>query len=161
MYDGMPVPGSAFNVNVTPGFDASRVRAYGPGLEGGFTNEPQRFTIDLDGAGQGGLGLALEGPDDPHIQCIDNKDGTCSVEYTPTKAGDYDMFITFNDMPISSEPFFRSFVVVVLHLRRLRPIRKRFRSLLKASTCILRPNEVQPLSANGAARDCNALLNHN
>lgn len=102
-YDGMPVPGSPFKVHVTPGCDPSRVRAYGPGLEGGYTHEPQRFTIDLDGAGQGGLGLALEGPADAQINCVDNKDGTCSVEYLPTKAGNYDMFIKLNDMDIPGE----------------------------------------------------------
>ncbi|VDK34571.1 unnamed protein product [Taenia asiatica] len=104
-YDGMPVPGSPFKVHVTPGCDPSRVRAYGPGLEGGYTHEPQRFTIDLDGAGQGGLGLALEGPADAQINCVDNKDGTCSVEYLPTKAGNYDMFIKLNDMDIPGSPF--------------------------------------------------------
>ncbi|KAM7537033.1 hypothetical protein Aperf_G00000060482 [Anoplocephala perfoliata] len=104
-YDGMPVPGSPFKVHVTPGCDPSRVRAYGPGLEGGYTHEPQHFTIDLDGAGQGGLGLALEGPADAQINCVDNKDGTCSVEYLPTKAGNYDMFIKLNDMDIPGSPF--------------------------------------------------------
>uniref|UniRef100_A0A5K3FEG0 Calponin-homology (CH) domain-containing protein n=1 Tax=Mesocestoides corti TaxID=53468 RepID=A0A5K3FEG0_MESCO len=104
-YDGMPVPGSAFKVHVTPGCDPSRVRAFGPGLEGGFTHEPQPFTIDLDGAGQGGLGLALEGPADAQINCVDNKDGTCSVEYLPTKAGNYDLFIKLNDMDIPGSPF--------------------------------------------------------
>nr|VZI14117.1 unnamed protein product [Spirometra erinaceieuropaei] len=105
MYDGMPVPGSPFRVQVTPGCDPSRVRAYGPGLEGGYTHETQRFTVDLDGAGQGGLGLALEGPADAQIQCTDNKDGTCSVEYLPTKAGKYDMIVKFNDMDIPGSPF--------------------------------------------------------
>lgn len=101
----MPVPGSPFKVHVTPGCDPTRVRAYGPGLEGGYTHEPQHFTIDLDGAGQGGLGLALEGPADAQINCVDNKDGTCSVEYLPTKAGNYDMFIKLNDMDIPGSPF--------------------------------------------------------
>ncbi|VDM04081.1 unnamed protein product, partial [Schistocephalus solidus] len=105
MYDGMPVPGSPFRVQVTPGCDPSRVRAYGPGLEGGYTHETQRFTVDLDGAGQGGLGLALEGPADAQIQCTDNKDGTCSVEYLPTKAGKYDMIVKFNDMDVPGSPF--------------------------------------------------------
>ncbi|EUB60625.1 Filamin-A [Echinococcus granulosus] len=104
-YDGMQVPGSPFKVHVTPGCDPSRVRAFGPGLEGGYTHEPQHFTIDLDGAGQGGLGLALEGPADAQINCVDNKDGTCSVEYLPTKAGNYDMFIKLNDMDIPGSPF--------------------------------------------------------
>nr|CAH8850742.1 unnamed protein product [Trichobilharzia regenti] len=104
-YDGAPVPGSAFPVNVAPGCDPTRVRAYGPGLEGGFTHEMQRFTVDLDGAGQGALGLALEGPADAQIQCQDNKDGTCTVDYLPTRAGNYDVFVKFNDVNIPGSPF--------------------------------------------------------
>ncbi|TPP66480.1 Filamin-A [Fasciola gigantica] len=104
-YDGAPVNGSPFPVNVAPGCDPSRVRAYGPGLEGGMTHELQRFTVDLDGAGQGALGLALEGPADAQIQCHDNKDGTCTVDYLPTKAGTYDVFVKFNDMNIPGSPF--------------------------------------------------------
>ncbi|CAH8620119.1 unnamed protein product [Dicrocoelium dendriticum] len=104
-YDGAPVQGSPFPVNVTPGCDPSRVRAYGPGLEGGTTHELQRFTVDLDGAGQGALGLALEGPADAQIQCHDNKDGTCTVDYLPTRAGLYDVFVKFNDMNIPGSPF--------------------------------------------------------
>ncbi|TNN09515.1 Filamin-A isoform 1 [Schistosoma japonicum] len=104
-YDGAPVPGSSFPVNVAPGCDPTRVRAYGPGLEGGLTHELQRFTVDLDGAGQGALGLALEGPADAQIQCQDNKDGTCTVDYLPTRAGTYDIFVKFNDMNIPGSPF--------------------------------------------------------
>ncbi|KAA3679014.1 filamin [Paragonimus westermani] len=104
-YDGAPVQGSPFPVNVAPGCDPSRVCAYGPGLEGGLTHELQRFTVDLDGAGQGALGLALEGPADAQIQCHDNKDGTCTVEYLPTRAGSYDVFVKFNDMNIPGSPF--------------------------------------------------------
>ncbi|CAH8850553.1 unnamed protein product [Trichobilharzia szidati] len=104
-YDGAPVPGSPFPVNVAPGCDPTRVRAYGPGLEGGFTHEMQRFTVDLDGAGQGALGLALEGPADAQIQCQDNKDGTCTVDYLPTRAGNYDVFVKFNDVNIPGSPF--------------------------------------------------------
>lgn len=33
-YDGIPVPQSPFPVLVSPGFDAGRVKAYGPGLQG-------------------------------------------------------------------------------------------------------------------------------
>ncbi|TGZ55158.1 hypothetical protein CRM22_010478 [Opisthorchis felineus] len=104
-YDGAPVQGSPFPVNVAPGCDPSRVRVYGPGLEGGLTHELQRFTVDLDGAGQGALGLAIEGPADAQIQCHDNKDGTCTVDYLPTKAGPYDVFVKFNDMNVPGSPF--------------------------------------------------------
>lgn len=60
-YEGLPIPGSPYEVNAVPGNDPTRVKAYGPGLEKGTTNEPQKFTIETKGAGQGGLALAIEG----------------------------------------------------------------------------------------------------
>lgn len=60
-YENLPIPQSPFGVNVSPGCDATRVKAYGPGLEKGFTNQPQTFTIETKGAGQGNLSLAVEG----------------------------------------------------------------------------------------------------
>jgi len=60
-YEGLPVPHSPFPVHVSPGCDPSRVKAYGPGLEKGVTNQPATFTIETKGAGQGSLALAVEG----------------------------------------------------------------------------------------------------
>lgn len=34
------------------------------------------------------------------MQCLDNNDGTCTVEYVPTKPGDYDIVIKFADEDI-------------------------------------------------------------
>nr|XP_022299044.1 filamin-A-like isoform X13 [Crassostrea virginica] len=104
-YDNMAVPDSPFKVSAVPGCDASRVKAYGPGLQGGFTNQPQVFTIDIKGAGQGGLGLSIDGPSEVPINCKDNRDGTCTVEYLPTKPGDYDVSVKFADQEIPNSPF--------------------------------------------------------
>ena len=52
------------------------------------------------GAGTGGLGLAIEGPSEAKMSCKDNKDGSCTVEYIPFTAGDYDVNITFGGRPI-------------------------------------------------------------
>ena len=60
-FEGLPIPGSPLEVDVFPGNDPSRVKAYGPGLEKGLTNVHQQFTIETKGAGQGGLALAVEG----------------------------------------------------------------------------------------------------
>lgn len=60
-YDGLPIPGSPFEVDVVPGNDPSQCKAYGPGLEKGHTNEPQQFTIETRKAGPGNLSLAVEG----------------------------------------------------------------------------------------------------
>ncbi|KAF7253753.1 Filamin-C [Varanus komodoensis] len=104
-YDDVPVPKSPFRVGVTEGCDPSRVRAYGPGLEGGLVNKSNRFTVETRGAGTGGLGLAIEGPSEAKMSCQDNKDGSCSVEYIPFTPGDYDVNITFGGRPIPGSPF--------------------------------------------------------
>ncbi|XP_072922819.1 filamin-C isoform X2 [Hemitrygon akajei] len=105
LYDDVPIPKSPFRVGVTEGCDPSRVRAYGPGLEGGLVNKPNRFTVETRGAGTGGLGLAIEGPSEAKMSCKDNKDGSCSVEYIPFTPGDYDVNITFGGHPIPGSPF--------------------------------------------------------
>lgn len=46
LYDDAPVPKSPFRVSVVEGCDPTRVRAYGPGLEGGITNKPNCFTVE-------------------------------------------------------------------------------------------------------------------
>ncbi|XP_071358744.1 filamin-C-like isoform X7 [Trachinotus anak] len=105
LFDEVSVPKSPFRVSVTEGCDPSRVRAYGPGLEEGLVNKPNRFTVETRGAGTGGLGLAIEGPSEAKMSCKDNKDGSCSVEYIPFTPGDYDVNITFGGLPIPGSPF--------------------------------------------------------
>ncbi|KAM6320917.1 LOW QUALITY PROTEIN: filamin-C [Aegotheles albertisi] len=104
-YDDVAVPKSPFRVGVAEGCDPSRVRAHGPGLEGGLVGKSNRFTVETRGAGTGGLGLAIEGPSEAKMSCKDNKDGSCSVEYVPFTAGDYDVNITFGGHPIPGSPF--------------------------------------------------------
>uniref|UniRef100_UPI00358F87F3 filamin-C-like isoform X2 n=1 Tax=Myxine glutinosa TaxID=7769 RepID=UPI00358F87F3 len=101
----VPVPRSPFRVEVVEGCLPANVRAYGPGLESGFTNRPNRFTVETRGAGTGGLGLAVEGPSEAKMSCKDNKDGSCNVEYVPFIPGSYDINITFGGHPIPGSPF--------------------------------------------------------
>uniref|UniRef100_A0AAX7TY73 Calponin-homology (CH) domain-containing protein n=1 Tax=Astatotilapia calliptera TaxID=8154 RepID=A0AAX7TY73_ASTCA len=105
LLDDISVPKSPFRVSVSEGCDPSRVRAYGPGLEEGLVNKPNRFTVETRGAGTGGLGLAIEGPSEAKMSCKDNKDGSCSVEYIPFTPGEYDVNITFGGLPIPGSPF--------------------------------------------------------
>uniref|UniRef100_A0A8C5N1M7 Filamin-C-like n=1 Tax=Gouania willdenowi TaxID=441366 RepID=A0A8C5N1M7_GOUWI len=105
LYDDVPVPKSPFRVSVVEGCDPTRVRAYGPGLEGGITNKSNCFTVETRGAGTGGLGLTIEGASEAKISCKDNKDGSCSVEYVPFTPGDYDVNINYGGHPIPGSPF--------------------------------------------------------
>ncbi|CAN0094806.1 unnamed protein product, partial [Bubo scandiacus] len=104
-YDDVGVPKSPFRVGVAEGCDPTRVRAHGPGLEGGLVGKANRFTVETRGAGTGGLGLAIEGPSEAKMSCKDNKDGSCTVEYIPFTPGDYDVNITFGGHPIPGSPF--------------------------------------------------------
>ncbi|KAF0036580.1 hypothetical protein F2P81_011892 [Scophthalmus maximus] len=104
-YDGSPVPKSPFRVGVTEGCDPARVRVHGPGLKGGITNKPNKFTVETRGAGTGGLGLAMEGPSEAKMSCTDNKDGSCSVEYIPYEPGTYNLNVTYGGQPITGSPF--------------------------------------------------------
>uniref|UniRef100_A0A6Q2WZT7 Calponin-homology (CH) domain-containing protein n=1 Tax=Esox lucius TaxID=8010 RepID=A0A6Q2WZT7_ESOLU len=105
LYDDVAVPKSPFRVSVVEGCDPTRVRAYGPGLEGGLINKPNCFTVETRGAGTGGLGLTIEGASEAKMTCKDNKDGSCSVEYVPFTPGEYDVNISFGGHPIPGSPF--------------------------------------------------------
>uniref|UniRef100_A0A8C8EUY7 Calponin-homology (CH) domain-containing protein n=1 Tax=Oncorhynchus tshawytscha TaxID=74940 RepID=A0A8C8EUY7_ONCTS len=104
-YDGNPVPGSPFTVEGVMPPDPSKVRAYGPGLQGGMVGKPAPFAIDTKGAGTGGLGLTVEGPCEAKIECQDNGDGSCSVSYLPTEPGEYAINILFAEQHIPGSPF--------------------------------------------------------
>lgn len=46
LYDNVPIPGSPFSVNVKKICDPTKCRAYGPGLEKGYVNKSNRFTVE-------------------------------------------------------------------------------------------------------------------
>lgn len=105
LYDNVPVPGSPFTVNVKGGNDPTRVRAYGPGLQGGVTNQAAVFTVETKSAGIGRLSFAIEGPSEAKITAVDKRDGTCEVSFMPTTPGDYDVTVRFDDKDIPGSPF--------------------------------------------------------
>ncbi|XP_048403876.2 filamin-B isoform X1 [Stegostoma tigrinum] len=104
-YDDAPILNAPFKVGVTEGCDPTRVSASGPGLQEGLTNKLNKFSVVTRGAGTGGLGITVEGPSEAKISCKDNKDGSCSVEYTPYVPGNYDLNITYGGQHIPGSPF--------------------------------------------------------
>lgn len=104
-YDDSPVPGTPAKVKATQGFDPKRVKVYGPGIEQGFVNQPNEFTVETLGAGNGGLGLSIEGPTEAKVKCLDNRNGTCSVQYVPDEGGDYDISVRFGDQHVPGKLF--------------------------------------------------------
>ena len=104
-YDHFPINGSPFHIEAQLPPDPTKVKAHGPGLARGEVGEASPFKIDTRGAGNGSLGLTVEGPCEARIDCIDNGDGSCSVNYLPTEPGEYQINILFADQHIPGSPF--------------------------------------------------------
>lgn len=104
-YDNVTLPGAPFVVDVKGGNDVTRVRAYGPGLQGGLPNQPAKFTVETKKAGVGRLSFAIEGPSEAKLSCVDKKDGTCEVSFLPSAPGEYDITVRFDDQEIPGSPF--------------------------------------------------------
>ena len=75
------------------------------GLKSGVVDEKSEFTVNTRDAGYGGLGLSIEGPSKASINCVDNGDGTCAVDFVPTEPGDYTIHVRFADEEIPGSPF--------------------------------------------------------
>lgn len=105
MYDNAPIPGSPFNLIVKNYCEPNRCKAIGDGLISGVTGIVSKFDIETRDAGLGGLTLAIEGPAETKLKCIDNKNGSCSVQYIPNEAGDYEISILFANTHIPGSPY--------------------------------------------------------
>ncbi|XP_075250469.1 filamin-A-like isoform X3 [Convolutriloba macropyga] len=105
MYQGAQIPNSPFKVNAIKGRDATRVTAVGPGLKEGVVGQEAHFTVISKNAGPGSLGVYIEGPSEAKTTFKDNKDGTCSLAYLPTKPGEYNIVIKYEDESIPDSPF--------------------------------------------------------
>ena len=101
-YSGHEIPQSPLALGIA---DPSAVKLTGDGLDGGKVNELQSFVVDTSEAGLGGLSLAIEGPSKAEINCKDNGDGTCTVDYTPTEAGEYKIKVAFAEEAVPGSPF--------------------------------------------------------
>ena len=55
------IPGSPFKLRVHPAADASKVKAYGPGLKDGFLGDTGQFKIETKNAGIGTLLIRVHG----------------------------------------------------------------------------------------------------
>lgn len=75
------------------------------GLHDGVAGKPSSFTINTRDAGYGGLGLSIEGPSKAEINCVDNEDGTCTVDYLPVEPGKYTINVKFADEDVPGSPF--------------------------------------------------------
>lgn len=92
-----------FEINVAPP-SQSKVVAFGPGLHGGTVGSPNKFRVDTRGE-RGTLGFTIDGPGEAKIECKDNGDGTCDVEWTVPAPGEYALHIMSNGEDIPNSPY--------------------------------------------------------
>lgn len=101
---GVSVPGAPFSIKVKEPTDATKLKIYGPGVEGPvYSKEPTRFTIDATQAGPGAVEVALA---DDHgekvdLDVLDNQDGSFTVKYTAQRPGSYQLNVVFAGEEIS------------------------------------------------------------
>ncbi|XP_022533122.2 filamin-A isoform X2 [Astyanax mexicanus] len=99
------IPKSPFKVHVGPKAGPQKIRAWGPGLEGGTVGMAASFLVEATGAESGMLGFAIEGPSQAKIECDDQNDGSCFVRFWPSEAGEYAVHVMCDDEEIEDSPF--------------------------------------------------------
>ena len=108
-WSGSHIPGSPFILKIFPGADASKCRAYGPGLEDGKVGDPSLFTIETQDAGSGVLRVKLNGIKDAFkialkpVSPLNAR--TLLAEYNPRKPGDYLITIKWSEKDVPGSPF--------------------------------------------------------
>ncbi|XP_028303701.1 filamin B a isoform X2 [Gouania willdenowi] len=111
-YGGKVVPGFPAKVTVDPAVDTSRVRVFGPGVDGEavFREATTDFTVDASPLTQrGGNHVKAEvvNPSGTLTDCVvtDRSDGTYNVEYTPFENGVHSVSVLYDDTPVPKSPF--------------------------------------------------------
>ncbi|KAK6750425.1 hypothetical protein RB195_002418 [Necator americanus] len=96
--NGVAIPGSPFPVNVHEPIDLSKLKIFGPGVDGPVKcQEPTHFTIDAKQAGPGAVEVSLADRKGQTvaIDVLDNNDGSFTVKYTAPRPGAYQLNVVF------------------------------------------------------------------
>ncbi|KAK7930468.1 hypothetical protein WMY93_006863 [Mugilogobius chulae] len=104
-WGGQHIPRSPIEVKIGAEAGQQKVRAWGPGLEGGVVGKSADFVVEAVGDNVGTLGFSVEGPSQAKIECDDKGDGSCDVRYWPTEAGEYAVHVLCNNEDIQHSPF--------------------------------------------------------
>ena len=104
------IPGSPFKINVVPGPDASKCRAYGPALHPNalhIAGNPLELYVDSSEAGYGSLRVYVQGPNDyrPRIFMADDSKGVHSIKFDAMKSGRYFVVLAWAEKHIPGSPF--------------------------------------------------------
>ena len=110
-YNKQDIPKSPFAVEVSPVSDASRCRAWGPGVDGTglIEKKPAKFSVKTKGAGEGKLTFTVNGPDGElgadQMELKEATDGQFNGFYVPSQAGNYKVTLTWAGVNIPDSPF--------------------------------------------------------
>ncbi|XP_018518812.1 LOW QUALITY PROTEIN: filamin-B [Lates calcarifer] len=111
-YGGKAVPGFPAKVMVDPAVDTSKVKVFGPGVEGEavFREATTEFTVDarpLTRRGGDHVKAEVRNPSGALTDCqvTDKADGTYTVEYTPFEKGVHSVQVLYDDTPVPKSPF--------------------------------------------------------
>ncbi|XP_056130431.1 LOW QUALITY PROTEIN: filamin-B [Lampris incognitus] len=111
-YGGKATPGFPAKVTVDPAVDTSKVKVFGPGVEGQavFREATTEFTVDarpLSRRGGDHVKAEVRNPSGTPTDCQvkDNADGTYSVEYTPCETGVHSVQVLYDDTSVPKSPF--------------------------------------------------------
>ncbi|XP_053303290.1 filamin-B [Pleuronectes platessa] len=111
-YGGKAVPGFPAKVMVDPAVDTSKVKVFGPGVEGQaiFREATTDFTVDarpLSRRGGDHVKAEVRNPSGALTDCqvTDEADGTYRVEYTPFENGVHSVQVLYDDTPVPKSPF--------------------------------------------------------
>ncbi|XP_037130542.1 filamin-A isoform X2 [Syngnathus acus] len=109
-WGGQHIPRSPIEVKIGSEAGQQKVRAWGPGLEGGVIGKSADFVVEAVGDNVGTLGFSVEGPSQAKIECDDKGDGSCDVRYWPTEPGEYAVHVLCNSEDIQHSPFMAEIV---------------------------------------------------
>ena len=102
-WDDEHIPDSPFECAA---INPKKCTAKGEGLTRAKVNEPQTFTVNTEGAGNGKLSVKVQGP---HgilpVEIQDLKNSTSLCTYVPTENGSHVIDIFLSDRPIVGSPF--------------------------------------------------------
>ncbi|KAM3621534.1 uncharacterized protein V6R79_012576 [Siganus canaliculatus] len=111
-YGGQTVPGFPAKVTADPAVDTSKVKVFGPGVEGPgvFREATTEFTVDARPLTQRGgdhIKAEVRNPSGSLTDCVvsDRKDGTYGVEYTPYENGVHSVQVLYDNSPVPRSPF--------------------------------------------------------
>ena len=102
--DGKPIKASPFTVNISSGFDASKVKVSGRGLLGGRILEPFNLIIDTRNAGQGNITIMIDGPEATTITDVLD-DGTNRLVIVASEVGECRVQIDYEGQRVPGSPF--------------------------------------------------------